>query len=112
MGFVIDSLPFTAGVFDPSKFRRLSLKDNCIDAGFTLPDSMVQGVSVSYIGAGCRTVLVRGGDGQVRTVDAGSERPHMEEEEADGIANVVGHSRGLRKKLSSILPRALGKSVR
>lgn len=46
-GFVVDADPFILW-FDPARLRRIDFRNDCVDAGFYLPGSMKEKVSVNY----------------------------------------------------------------
>lgn len=46
-GFVVDAGPFRR-LFNPSRLRQIHFKDNCIDAGFALPDHLKRRVNVTW----------------------------------------------------------------
>ena len=46
-GFVVDADPFILW-FDPARLRRIDFRNDCVDAGFYLPGSMKEKVTVAY----------------------------------------------------------------
>ncbi|PGH07911.1 hypothetical protein AJ79_06119 [Helicocarpus griseus UAMH5409] len=85
-GFVVDADPFR--LFNPHRLRLLTFKNDCVDAGFALPESMHEQVVVSWprlvTGQGAhgqqgQAVLARRvRPGEVKLIDLGSKKKPAE----------------------------------
>ncbi|EEH04667.1 conserved hypothetical protein [Histoplasma capsulatum G186AR] len=72
-GFVVDADPFH--LFNPHRLRLINFKNNCVDAGFALPERMREQVVVSWpkILSEQAIVAKRVNYGEIKRVDCGSK---------------------------------------
>ncbi|OJD14749.1 hypothetical protein ACJ73_09046 [Blastomyces percursus] len=76
-GFVVDAEPFH--LFNPHRFRLISFKNDCVDAGFTLPKRMREQVVVSWPNLLSQQAITarRVKQGEIKLIDHGSKRKKL-----------------------------------
>ncbi|PGH06361.1 hypothetical protein GX51_02371 [Blastomyces parvus] len=76
-GFVVDAEPFH--LFNPHRLRLISFKNDCVDAGFTLPERMREQVVVSWPKLLSQEVIAarRVKHGEIKLIDHGSKREKL-----------------------------------
>ncbi|OJD15834.1 hypothetical protein AJ78_03931 [Emergomyces pasteurianus Ep9510] len=78
-GFVVDGDPFR--FFNPHRLRMINFKNDCVDAGFALPDRMREQVTVSWPKFLAERAMVarRVKHGELKLIDLGSEMKNLED---------------------------------
>ncbi|KAK5341140.1 hypothetical protein LTR98_001932 [Exophiala xenobiotica] len=105
MNFVVDAGPFYRW-FDPKKFKEVTFKGDCIDAGFNLPQEMVNTVTVKSPKPLPPPRWVK--PGEVKLIDI-KKRPtptatdtNTKDTKADAV---LGAGHGLKSKISQMMPK-------
>lgn len=93
--FVVDAGPFFKW-FDPKKLREITLRGDCIDAGFSLPDDMKLKVKVTAPSSSPARLIT---SGQVSIVDIRARKSPVGRSET----NMNGSN--LKNKISQIMPK-------
>ncbi|KLJ06657.1 hypothetical protein EMPG_17856 [Blastomyces silverae] len=76
-GFVVDAEPFH--LFNPHRLRLINFKNDCVDAGFTLPERMREQVVVSWPKLLSQQAIAarRVKHGEIKLIDHGSKRKKL-----------------------------------
>ncbi|KKZ63044.1 hypothetical protein EMCG_02614 [[Emmonsia] crescens] len=82
-GFVVDADPFR--LFNPHRLRLIDFKNDCVDAGFALPDCMREQVVVYWpkLLSEQATVASRVKHGEIKLIDLGSKAKKLADTPAD-----------------------------
>lgn len=90
-GFVVDSDPFFLW-FNPHRLRVLNFKNDCVDAGFTLPAKMAEHVVVNWPNRVSNNVCVSMPvtAGKAKLIDLGKkEKPILDEEDENTVQDKI-----------------------
>lgn len=99
MNFVVDAGPFYRW-FDPKKFKEVTFKGDCIDAGFSLPQEMFSTVTVKSPKPLPPPRWVK--PGEVKLIDI-KKKPTPTD--TNTKVDTVGSGHGLKSKISQMMPK-------